>query len=157
MYDLYEAPNYPGDIEELSRHIGEPDLHYMTCDCIALQLSTTPDEIPLLNCKVSVFHSAVTTFFSPSDPCGTWGMQHERIRSTPSWRGREPHCDCAFIVEDDTKPGMLGMAVIQVQLLFSFLYEDVHYPCALVEWFTRVGCNQVTGLWVVHPDITCGK
>ncbi|KAI9443942.1 hypothetical protein H4582DRAFT_1791424, partial [Lactarius indigo] len=56
-------------------------------------------------------HSAVATFFSSSDPCGTRGMRRERIRSTPSWRGHELRRNCAFIVEDDTQPGMLGMAV----------------------------------------------
>ncbi|KAH8983439.1 hypothetical protein EDB92DRAFT_1890569 [Lactarius akahatsu] len=151
------APNYPKDIEGLSHHIGEPDLHYMTRGCISHQLGMTTDEMPPLKCKISVFHSAVATFYSPSDPCGTRGMRRERIRSTPSWRGREPRRDCAFVVEDDTKPGMLGMAVVRVQLLFSFIYEDVYYPCALVEWFTKVGCDRATGLWVVRPDIMRGK
>ncbi|KAI9432522.1 hypothetical protein H4582DRAFT_1821021 [Lactarius indigo] len=148
------APQYPRDIEGIARHIGEPNLHYMSRECIANQLGTTPDKISLRNCKVSVFHSAVATFFSPSDPCGTRGMRCERIRSTPSWRGCEPRHDCAFIVEDDTQEGMLGMAIVQVQLLFSILYGDVSYPCALVEWFMRVGCDRLTGLWVVRPDIT---
>jgi hypothetical protein len=49
---------------------------------------------------------------------------------------------------------MLGMAVVRVQLLFSFVYEDMYYPCALVEWFTRVGRDDLTGLWVVRPDTT---
>ncbi|KAI9432026.1 hypothetical protein H4582DRAFT_1821713 [Lactarius indigo] len=84
-------------------------------------------------------------------------MRRERIRSTPSWRGREPHRDCAFIVEDDAKPGMLGMTVVRIQLFFSIAYEGVYYPCALVEWFTKVGNDRVTGLWVVRPDITRGK
>ncbi|KAI9436964.1 hypothetical protein H4582DRAFT_2111974 [Lactarius indigo] len=144
-----EAPHYPKDIEGIAHHIGKPNLHYMSCECIANQLGTTSDAISLERCKISIFHSAVATFFSPSDPCGTWGMRRERIRSTPSWRGHEPRRDCAFIVEDDTQPGMLGMAVVRVQLLFSVLYGDVCYPCALVEWFTRVGCDRTTGLWVV--------
>ncbi|KAI9429507.1 hypothetical protein H4582DRAFT_2114355 [Lactarius indigo] len=131
------APKYPSDIEGLSRHIGEPNLHYLTRECVSLQLGVIVDEVPPLHCRISVFHSAVATFFSPSDPCGTQGMRRERIRSTPSWRGCEPRRD--------------------LQLLFSFVYEDVHYPCALVEWFTRVGCDPLTGLWVVHPDITHGR
>jgi hypothetical protein len=129
----------------------------MTRECIGLQLGLALEEVLPLNCKIAVFHSAVATFFSPSDPCGTRGMRRERIRSTPSWRGCEARRDCAFIVEDNTKSGMSGMAVVRVQLLFSFLYDDVHYPCALVEWFTKVGCDRVTGLWVVCPDATRGK
>lgn len=126
----------------------------MTRRCISLQLGVTPDEVlPLLG-KFSIFHSAVATFFSPSDPCGSRGMRRERIRSTPLWQGSEPRRDCAFIVEDDSKPGMLGMAVVRVQLFFSYVYKDVLYPCALVEWFTRMECDRVTGLWVVCPDMT---
>ncbi|KAI9438995.1 hypothetical protein H4582DRAFT_2111280 [Lactarius indigo] len=151
------APKYPSDIEGLSHHIGEPNLHYLTHECVSLQLGVIIDEVPPLHCNISVFHSTVATFFSPSDPCGTQGMRRERIHSTPSWRGHKPRRDCVFLVEDDTKPGMSGMVVVRVQLLFSFVYEDVHYPCALIEWFTRVGCDPLTGLWVVRPDITHGR
>jgi hypothetical protein len=83
-------------------------------------------------------------------------MRRERIRSTPSWRGREPRRDCAYIVEDNAKPGMSGMTVVRVHQFFSLFYDDVLYPCALVEWFERLGCDPVTGMWVVRPDTTDG-
>ncbi|KAI9431608.1 hypothetical protein H4582DRAFT_2084787 [Lactarius indigo] len=106
------APNYPDDIEGLSLSVGEPDLPYLTQECIGNQLGISPDAIVLSTCKISVFHLAVATFFAPSDASGAHGMRRERIRSTPSWRRREPRRDCAFVVEDDTKPGMLGMNVV---------------------------------------------
>jgi hypothetical protein len=80
-------------------------------------------------------------------------MRRERIRSTPSWRGDAPRRDCAFIVEDDDKPGMRGMGVVRVLLFFSFEHDHTHYPCALVDWFKKVGLDPVTGMWVVRPDI----
>ena len=129
----------------------------MTLECIAGQLETTADDIPPVYGKISVFHSAVATFFAPSDPSGRHGMRRERIRSTPSWRGGGARRDCAFVVEDQTKPGMRGMNVVRVLLFFSFEHEGVYYPCALVEWFKRVRRDPVTGMWVVRPDMTRRK
>jgi hypothetical protein len=129
----------------------------MTLVCIAEQIGMSPESLPPIKSKISVFHSAVATFFSPSDPSGIHGMRRERIRSTPSWRGREKRHDCAFIVEDDSKPGIEGMSVVRVMLFFSFVFDGVFYPCALVEWFTKIGQDPVTGLWMVTPDITHGK
>ena len=129
----------------------------MALECISMQLGQSIDDLLPINGKISVFHSATATFYAPSDSSGMHGIRRERIRSTPSWRGRGPHRDCAFIVEDETKPGMGGMAVARAILFFSFEYEGVHYPCALVEWFERVRRDPVTELWVVRPAITCGS
>ena len=60
-------------------------------------------------------------------------------------------------MEDEKKPGMSGMAVVQVYLFFSVEYKEVHYPYALVEWFKRIGCNCLTGTWTVFPDCTYGS
>ncbi|KAF9536481.1 hypothetical protein CPC08DRAFT_738898 [Agrocybe pediades] len=65
--------------------------------------------------------------------------------------------DCAFVVEDDDKPGMLGMNVARIQLFFSFEYESTMYPCALVEWFETIGRSKdiITGMWKVCPHTRC--
>jgi len=136
--------------------VGEPNLPYLTQECIAQQLGISPAAVDLSNCKTSVFHSAIATFFAPSDTSGTRGMRRERIRSTPSWRGREPRRDCVFIVEDTHDLGMSGMNVVLVQLFFSLFYHDVLYPIALVDLFKKGGCDPVTGMWVVHPDTSHG-
>jgi len=128
----------------------------MALQCLATQLGKSIDDLPPINVKISVFHSAVATFHAPSDPSGMHGMRRERIRSTPSWRGREARRDCAFVVENETQNGMRGMAVVRVILLFSFEYEGIYYPCALVEWFKRVRQDPVTVMWVVCPDSTRG-
>ncbi|KAF8805466.1 hypothetical protein BYT27DRAFT_7104486 [Phlegmacium glaucopus] len=39
---------------------------------------------------ISVYHSAVASFYAPSDPSGIQGMHCEWIQSTPSWRYRAP-------------------------------------------------------------------
>jgi hypothetical protein len=129
----------------------------MTLACVAEQTSKDPTTLTQIKSKISVFHSAVATYFSPSDPSGIHGMRRERIRSTPSWRGREKRRDCAFVAEDGSKPGIAGISVVRVFLFFSFEYDGVFYPCALVEWFTRIGLDPITGLWVVQPDITHGE
>ena len=48
---------------------------------------------------------------------------------------------------------MCGLNVARVQLFFLFRYNGVEFPCALVEWFTRVGVDHLTGMWVVCPDV----
>lgn len=58
---------------------------------------------------------------------------------------------------DDSQPRMMGMNVVRVLLFFSFNYNGVEYPCAIVEWFQMVGLDDVTGLWVVCPNVTEGK
>ncbi|KAF8953939.1 hypothetical protein BDZ97DRAFT_1908567 [Flammula alnicola] len=82
-------------------------------------------------------------------------MRRKRIRSTPSWRATGPRRDCVFVVEDQEKPGFRGMSVVRVKLFFSFSYEGEEYPCALVEWFKKVGRSpeEQTGMWVVKPEI----
>ena len=49
---------------------------------------------------------------------------------------------------------MAGLNVVQVQLFFSLVYDDVLYPLALMDWFKRGGCDPLTELWVVHPDVS---
>ena len=103
---------------------------------------------------ISVYHSAIASFYAPSDPSGIRGMHRERIRSTPSWRNAGPHRDCAFVVEKQDECGFRGMSVVRIQLIFSFSYEGKEYPCALVEWFKKVGRSpdEQTGMWVVKPE-----
>ncbi|KAF8810678.1 hypothetical protein BYT27DRAFT_7091384 [Phlegmacium glaucopus] len=82
-------------------------------------------------------------------------MRRERIRACPLWRKKAPRHDCAFVIENEDKPGMKGMSVVRVQLFFSFHHEGLYYPCALVEWYSTRGrsCDPVSGMWKVCPDI----
>ncbi|KAJ7051704.1 hypothetical protein C8F01DRAFT_998973 [Mycena amicta] len=80
-------------------------------------------------------------------------MKRERIRCTPSWRKHGPRRDCTFVVEGEGE-GFQGMSVVRVKLLFSFHYDGQYFPCALVEWFKKVGRrpDPETGMWVVEPE-----
>jgi len=129
----------------------------MALEFITSQPGTNLNDLHPIESNISVFHSAIATFLSPSDESNSHGMRRERIRSTPSWQGNNPRHDCAFVVEDDTKPGMSGMTIVRIKLLFSFEYDGKRYPCALVEWFDRIGKDPVTGMWVVHPSLTRGR
>ncbi|KAJ7328054.1 hypothetical protein DFH08DRAFT_916752 [Mycena albidolilacea] len=125
------SPNYPnyGDVsEQRSRHFRIPHL---------------------------VYYSAVATFYAPSDPSGIRGMRRERIRSTPTWRKHGPRRDCVFVVENQGERGFRGMSVPRVRLLFSFTHDGIDYPCALVDWFKKVGRSpdSETGMWIVEPEM----
>ncbi|KAJ7756688.1 hypothetical protein B0H16DRAFT_1662563 [Mycena metata] len=112
--------------------------------------SDLDDPTLVIDSPLSVFHSAVATFYSPSDPSGIRGMRRERIRSTPRWRKIGPRRDCTFVVEDQNADGLRGMSVVRVRLLFSFQFDGVDYPCALVEWYNKIGRgpDQDTGMWM---------
>ena len=119
-------------MEELAAHIDYPQLPALARRFLFDQTNKNPeitsDDVDLNDCptiegKISVFHSAIASFFAPSDECGLHGMRRERIQSCPLWRGKAPRRDCAFVVEDEDKPGMRGMNVARVQLFFSFVHN----------------------------------
>ncbi|KAI9444386.1 hypothetical protein BJY52DRAFT_1206719 [Lactarius psammicola] len=102
-------------------------------------------ELPQFHSRVRVHHSAVATFFAPSDLCGTGGMLQERIRSMPSWYDHPCH-DTVYVVLDDTLPSMEGMVITH--------YKRVNYACAFVNWLV---CdddkpNSDTGMWTVSLE-----
>ena len=159
-----QVRKYPRYINDLAMHIGHPQLTELTQRFLFDQLhpnsEVSSNDIELELCpeitgKISVFHSAIATYFAPSDECGLRGMRRERIRSCPLWRKKAPRRDCALVVEDDDKPGMKGMNVVRIQLLFSFQHINKHYPCTLVEWFSTIGRSPdlTTGMWRVKPDV----
>ena len=53
-----------------------------------------PHKLPTINAlttKLSIYHSAVATFFVLSDLSGVNGMHHEHIHALPSWQNG-PSC-----------------------------------------------------------------
>lgn len=105
--------------------------------------------------KISVYSSAVATFYAPSDISGIGGMRSERIRAIDEWRKGPGRYDCVFVNTDPSAQGMRGFDIARVRLFFSFKYEGKIYPCALVHWFSRVGesPDDNTGMWVVQSDV----
>jgi hypothetical protein len=124
-----------------------------------------PPTLPEFSSKITVTHSAVASFYAPSDLCGAGGMYRERIRANPHWKGGG-RFDTVFITasdDDDQDEGwiMHGMLIARVLLFFSFrdpiLREEV--PCALVNWFVPASelPDPTTGMWVFKPEIEGGK
>ena len=110
--------------------------------------------------KIFVFPSAVAQYYAPSDLSGVHGMHRERIRSTESWSKGPERRDCVFVVHSDDLPGLRGMDIAQVKLLFKIEVPKQrgrhirYYPCALVSWFSVIGDEPCpdTGMWRVEPD-----
>jgi hypothetical protein len=150
------ARNYPQRLEDLAHHINLPSLTKLSHQFLYDQLhpggnltsnNINLDDCPKIHSKISVFHSAVATFYAPSNKCGICGMWQEQICATPLWWGRGLHHDCAFVVEDQDKPGVKGMSVIRSKMFFLFEHQGQTYPCALVEWFKVYGRS---------PDVVTG-
>jgi hypothetical protein len=100
-----------------------------------------------------VYHSAIATFFAPSDLSGVSGMRNERIRALPSWRNGPSRYDMVLVSTNSQLDGMLGLDVGRVHLFFSFTHEYIKYPCALISWYDLVSDSpdEDTGMWIVRP------
>jgi hypothetical protein len=59
-----------------------------------------------------------------------------------------------FIKHDVEAKGMRGLDVVCVLAFLSFNVDSVHYPSALVQWFTHVSeeLDDLTGMWMVQPE-----
>ncbi|KAJ6467182.1 hypothetical protein C8R47DRAFT_990496 [Mycena vitilis] len=157
--------SYPRFPPDLAVYINVPDFPALLASFLDDQLSsekypvasdTSDTAFDLSLCPLSVYHSAIATFYAPSDPSGIRGMRRERIRSTPKWRKHSgPRRDCAFVVENQKERGFRGMSVVRVRLFFSFAHDGIDYPCALVDWFKKVGRSPdpETGMWIVEPEM----
>ncbi|KAI6041927.1 hypothetical protein EDC04DRAFT_2867018 [Pisolithus marmoratus] len=143
------AHKYPSRLLVLACHIGQADFLPLLHHFLNLQLhnNTNPDATTsypdFSNSPVSVFHSAIATFYAPSDLSGLRGMLSEHIQNT------------IFLEKDQDKPGMKGLHVARVFLFFSFTYDSIKYPCALIHWFTMVSDEPAedTGMWIVEPEV----
>lgn len=158
------AQGYPRTLEGLGASIGQPALEELVSRFLFEQThrddpnAPNAEDVPLADCpihtgRVYVVHSASATFYAPSDLSSIAGMRRERIRATPSWRSGPGRYDCVFVNNNDAD-GFRGLLAARVRLFFSFTYEQVKYPCALVEWFSPVSQepDDDTGMWIVEPD-----
>lgn len=96
------------------------------------------------------------TFHDPYTPSASSNnnIRREHIRATPSGRRGSPRYDCILASNDPNIPGLQGLLVGQLKLLFSFSHDYTQHSCALVKWFSIHGDqpDEDTGLWVVTPD-----
>ncbi|KAF9221436.1 hypothetical protein BS17DRAFT_711393, partial [Gyrodon lividus] len=72
--------------------------------------------------KISVFNSASSRFYAPSDLSGIASMHTEHIRACPQWHNKSACYDCVFINTDmeSGQSGMQGLEIAQVFCFFSF-------------------------------------
>ncbi|KAG1742043.1 hypothetical protein EDB19DRAFT_1895037 [Suillus lakei] len=153
----------PTRLQAIGQLIGVLNLHGLVCQFLhdqrnpdhhipghEMNVSLCPD----FNGKVHVFHSAVASFYAPSNICGVHGMLRHVIHSTPTWHNGPAHHDCVFVEHDPTLPGFQSLYVAQVILFFSFHFCGVDYPCVLVRWFQTIGDQPCpnTGIWMVEPE-----
>jgi hypothetical protein len=146
--DARDWKEFKRSAAELADEINQPNFVSLIQEFLHDQLSSA-DITFHQNTSLSIYGAAVAKFYAPSDPSGLHSMRHECIHAQPSWRQEGPRYDCAFISIDPDLPGMRGLAVVHVQLLFSFEYREKVYPCTLVKWFTHVGNgpDEDTGMW----------
>ncbi|KAH9020564.1 hypothetical protein EDB85DRAFT_2075668 [Lactarius pseudohatsudake] len=152
-------PVYPDDI---AAELAQPDFPRLIRKFIYDQehldsasdiMSISSTAHPMFYGKITIYPSAIATFQAPSDISGTGGMRCERIRAVTSWRKGAGHYDTVFVNADSAVEGMRGLYVARVRLFFSFSFEGVHYPCALVNWFSCKddSPDDSTGMWIVEP------
>jgi len=139
-----ERPNFPHLIQEFIYNQQYPDY---------ISNASVPD-LPTFYGKITIYPSAVATFYAPSDLSGIGGMRRERIYAVKSWRKGPGRFDTIFVNTDPSMEGMRGLEVARVLLFFSFSHEGIEYPCTLVQWFSCVGDSpdNHTGMWVVKSD-----
>ncbi|KAI6097698.1 hypothetical protein EDD16DRAFT_1697820 [Pisolithus croceorrhizus] len=133
------SPRKLRTLAEMGQDIGHPELPDLVSIFLFQQRNPGVDVPDISKCPKAIdpgysFSSAVATFHAPSDLSGANGMHCQCIHASPSWRNGAPRYDCAIV------------------LLFSL--SNVHYPCALVQWFTPIGnepCNN-TGMWKVEHE-----
>ena len=101
---------------------------------------------------IKVFHSATSTYYAPSDLCGTGGMHCEWIQAKPHWKGQAKY-DCVYVGQDVDTIGFSGLLMACITMFFSFSFQKPHL-CTLLEWFSMFGnapCKD-TSMWRVVPD-----
>lgn len=156
----FSEPGYPTQLHALAAHIKQPKFPLVFTQFLykiyhpdERVAPSTIDECPAFDGVIKVHHSAVATFYAPGDLSGSGGLRYERIRSTPNFFG-SPRRDTVFVVIDDSQPGMEGMEIGRVLLLFSFEYRRKNFSCALINWFIHADERDPdTGMWIVKREL----
>jgi hypothetical protein len=148
-------------VDQLADHLGQPHLHELIRRFLYLQVNPNNDNsditlssCPLFDSDISIYHSATSTFYAPSNPSGIRGMHREVIRSTPEWCKKGPRRNCVFVEHNAEIGRMGGLDVIHVLAFFSFVSDSILYPCVLVQWFRHISeeLDNLTGMWMVEVE-----
>jgi len=77
--------SYPQNLEKLAEHVSQPKLPLAFCqflfilDCPDQPSPSVIDVCPQFQGEIKVYHSAIASFYTPSDCCGVGGMCCEQI------------------------------------------------------------------------------
>ena len=156
---VISEPKYPSRLHALAAYINQPKFplvfRQFLYKCHHPEEPNAPstiEECPGFDDTIRVHHSALATFYAPSDLSGSGGLRRERIRSAPNFFGH-PRRDTVFVVVDDSRPGMEGMEIGRVLLFFSFEYRHKNVSCALINWFVHGDVRDPdTGMWTVRQE-----
>ncbi|KAH8978815.1 hypothetical protein EDB92DRAFT_1937481 [Lactarius akahatsu] len=143
--ELAKTSYHKGMVTSITTYIKQPTFPTLVQQFLYYQLlssgsrpnADTSDSKTLR--KVSLYTSASSIFFAPSNPCGIHGLRQEQIRSTWSWRGGLLWHDVVLVNMGDggnKDLPMSGYAVAQVLLFFSLEHGGDKFPAALVWWYT---------------------
>ena len=166
----YPVPKSPKDVDGLMTFAG---YDMMTLICHFLFDQKYPDsdipgsDIDLCLCpwvsgRVSVYCSAIATYYAPSDLSGIGGVYWEQIWVTPAWNRGEssaPRYNCILVQVSPEDSRFSSMQVVCVWLFFSIKHDNNTIPCALVEWYETIGNSpdKNIGIWVVKPEYTASR
>ncbi|KAF8323650.1 hypothetical protein F5887DRAFT_1207891 [Amanita rubescens] len=155
--------SYSRDVDELATQLGIPSLS----DHISRFLyerdhpnvKTPLADIPIVDCPeytgkicLSVCYRAILC--PQRHVRNSWYASRADTVNRVMVKGPERR-DCVFVVHSDELPGLRGMDVAQVKLLFTIQPKrHIVYPCALVSWLSVVGDEPCpdAGMWHVEPD-----
>lgn len=111
--------------------------------------------LPASSCyqiTITIYPSAVATFYAPCDISGTGGMRKEHIRAIPSWRGGLGRFDTVFVKDFPGAQTILSsLTIARVRFFFSFKFRGLEHRCALVTDYPYEGTapDTDTGMWIV--------
>jgi hypothetical protein len=133
--EFAHSSGHPDIIDKL--HLFIADQTHADSDSNMSLMDTSDDQPPQFDNLITLYPSAVATYFAPSDLSGIGGMHSERIRATPNWRNEGPRYDTIFVNTNPDEDGMRGLDVARVKQFFSFKSQGCIYPCAMVQWYSH--------------------
>jgi hypothetical protein len=86
-------------------------------------------------------------------------MHWELICATPTWCDGPPRYDCVFLNSNPDQEGMRGLDIVQVLLFFAIPFCGKLYPCALIQWYKRIGdgLHPDMSMWIMEPERENGE
>ncbi|KAH9039148.1 hypothetical protein EDB85DRAFT_2072572 [Lactarius pseudohatsudake] len=160
--ELAKTSYHKGTVTSITTYIKQPTFPALVQHFLYYQLSSgsrpnadTSDSetlrvrgLPVSNKKFSLYTSASSIFFAPSDPCGVHGLRREQIRSTWSWRKGLSWHDVVLVNMGDGGNKDLPMS--------GYAHGGDKFPAALVWWYTlsddSARRDEATGMWLVERE-----